>query len=88
MSAYSSNLGQRGAIAFVVASAPPAALPTRIINLVGPNTPAKVFQSEDEARKWLAARPRFSVQSAARGTAALRSFRRSSAAVMRPSPTG
>ena len=57
MSAYASNLGPRGAIAFIVASPAPASIPTRVINLAPANRPAKVFRSEDEARKWLADQP-------------------------------
>src|SRR5438445_302981 len=54
MSAYASNLGPRGAIAFVVTSPAPASIPTRVVNLAPADRPAKVFRSEDEARKWLA----------------------------------
>jgi hypothetical protein len=57
MSAYTSSLGPRGAIAFVVASPSPESIPTRVINLAHADRPARVFQSEEEARKWLAAQP-------------------------------
>jgi len=57
MSAYTGNLGPRGAIAFVVASPAPTSIPTRVINLAPADRPAKVFRSEDEARKWLAEQP-------------------------------
>jgi len=57
MSAYASNLEPRGAIAFVVASPAPTSIPTRVVNLARADRPAKVFQSEDEARKWLAEQP-------------------------------
>jgi hypothetical protein len=57
MSAYNSNLGARGAIAFVVASRAPHSIPTRVVNLARADRPAKVFRSEDEARKWLAEQP-------------------------------
>jgi hypothetical protein len=57
MSAYSSALGPRGAIAFVVASPAPRSIPTRVVNLAPAARPARVFRSEDEARKWLAEQP-------------------------------
>jgi hypothetical protein len=57
MSAYSNDLGPRGAIAFVVASRAPHSIPTRVVNLARADRPAKVFRSEDEARKWLAEQP-------------------------------
>jgi len=57
MSAYTSSLGPRGAIAFIVASPLPGNIPKRVINLARADRPAKVFRSEDEARKWLAEQP-------------------------------
>ena len=57
MSAYSSALGRRGAIAFVVASPAPRSIPTRVVNLAPAERPARVFRSVDEARKWLAEQP-------------------------------
>jgi hypothetical protein len=54
MSAYTADLGPRGAIAFIVASAAPSSFATRVVNLAGSGRPAKVFRSEDEARNWLA----------------------------------
>ena len=57
MSAYTSGLGPRGAIAFVVAGPAPGSIPTRVINLAPADRPARVFRSEDEARQWLAAQP-------------------------------
>jgi hypothetical protein len=57
MTAYTTSLGPRGAIAFVVATPPPSSIPTRVINLDRADRPARVFPSEDEARKWLAAQP-------------------------------
>jgi hypothetical protein len=57
MSAYTSGLGPRGAIAFVVASPAPSSIPTRVINLARADRPARVFRSVDEARKWLADQP-------------------------------
>jgi hypothetical protein len=57
MSAYTSGLGRRGAIAFVVASPAPSSIPARVINLAPADRPARVFRSEEEARKWLAAQP-------------------------------
>ena len=57
MSAYSSALGRRGAIAFVVARPAPRSIPTRVVNLAPAERPARVFRSVDEARKWLAEQP-------------------------------
>jgi hypothetical protein len=57
MSAYTSGLGRRGAIAFIVATPAPSSIPTRVINLAPADRPARVFLSEDEARKWLAEQP-------------------------------
>src|SRR5438445_654400 len=42
MSAYTKDLGPRGAIAFVVASAAPSSFASRVVNLAGPGRPAKV----------------------------------------------
>jgi len=57
MSAYTKGLGPLGAIAFVVAGAAPSSFASRVVNLSAADRPAKVFQSEDEARKWLAGQP-------------------------------
>ena len=57
MSAYTSNLEPRGAIAFIVATPSPSNLPTRVVNLARADRSAKVFLDEDDARKWLAAQP-------------------------------
>ncbi len=57
MSAYTSGLGRRGAIAFIVATPAPSSIPMRVINLAPADRPARVFLSEDEARKWLAEQP-------------------------------
>jgi hypothetical protein len=57
MSAYTRGLGPIGAIAFVVASAAPSSFATRVVNLAASDRPARVFHSEDEARKWLAEQP-------------------------------
>ena len=57
MNAYSGSLERRGAIAFIVATPAPASIPSRVINLARADRPARVFLSEDEARKWLAAQP-------------------------------
>jgi hypothetical protein len=57
MSAYTSGLESRGAIAFIVASPAPSSIPSRVINLARADRPARVFLSEDEARQWLAEQP-------------------------------
>ena len=57
MSAYTKDLGPRGAIAFIVASDAPSSFATRIVNLARSDRPAKVFRSEDQARTWLAGQP-------------------------------
>jgi hypothetical protein len=57
MSAYTNDLGPRGAIAFIVAGAAPSSFASRVVNLAGSGRPARVFRSVDEARKWLAAQP-------------------------------
>ena len=57
MSAYTSSLAPRGAIAFIVASAAPSSFAARVVNLARSDRSAKVFRSEDEARKWLDAQP-------------------------------
>src|SRR5690242_6955615 len=54
LSAYTSNLEPRGAIAFIIASPAPTSIPTRVINLAQAERPARVFLSENEAREWLA----------------------------------
>jgi hypothetical protein len=57
MSAYTASLGRRGAIAFVVAAPSPNNIPTRVVNLARADRPARVFQSIDKARQWLAEQP-------------------------------
>ena len=57
MSAYESNLGPRGAVALLVPNEAAADLARRYINLAKSERPARVFLSEAEARKWLAAQP-------------------------------
>jgi hypothetical protein len=57
MSAYTKGLGPLDAIAFVVAGAAPSSIASRVVNLAAADRPARVFHSEDEARKWLAGQP-------------------------------
>ena len=57
MSAYASNLEPRGAVAIIAPNQEASDLAKRFINLAASKRPAKIFLSEDEARKWLAAQP-------------------------------
>ena len=57
MSAYASNLERRGAVAIIAPNQEASDLAKRFINLAASKRPAKIFLSEDEARKWLAAQP-------------------------------
>ncbi len=57
ISAYASNLEPRGALALVAANEAASDLAKRFINLGKSDRPARVFLSEDEARKWLSAQP-------------------------------
>ena len=57
MSAYASNLEPRGAVAIIAPNEEASDLAKRFINLAASKRPAKIFLSEDEARKWLAAQP-------------------------------
>jgi len=57
MSAYASNLEPRGPVAFIVPDEAASDLAKRFINLAKVKHPVRIFLSEDEARKWLAAQP-------------------------------
>jgi hypothetical protein len=57
MSAYASNLEPRGAVAIIAPTEEASDLAKRFINLAMSKRPAKIFLSEDEARKWLAEQP-------------------------------
>ena len=59
LSAYAGNLGTRGALAFIAPSEEAAVmLAKRALNLgKSDDWRARVFLSEDEARKWLAEQP-------------------------------
>ena len=57
MSAYASNLEPRGAAAFIVPDEAASDLAKRFINLAKVKHPVRIFLSEDDARKWLAAQP-------------------------------
>ncbi len=58
LSAYASNFGMRGALAFIAPNEEGAVLAKRVVNLgQSGEWKARVFLSEAEALKWLAAQP-------------------------------